>query len=552
MILENRNTEMKSLRFLTGRNVAWKELAKDCVCFANAQGGRILIGIEDGEYAPPPHQIVDRSQLERIQKRVGELTVNVRLAVRILQFGETGGEFLEIAVSRAESAASTSDGRYYLRVGDTCKPLVGDDIHRLMNERAAQPWETLTTLHVPHFQTDARLLRAFTEKIRESERVKPSVREKTNDELLSHYYLTIDGLLTNLGILCVGRREDRARLGAAPVIQFIKYDENGQKTRKIAWDDYSCSPMELVESVWNDIADFRELYEIPDGLWRSPVSAFDQRVVRELLVNALVHRPYTQRGDIFLNLYPDRLEIVNPGLLPLGVTPRNILHQSVRRNNELARVFHDLGLMEREGSGFDLMYEILASQGRAIPEVREAADRVEVIIGRRIIKPEIIGLMERMNTSFPLRQREKITLGILAQHEAMTASELAQALELTESKSVNNWLGRLPEWKVVLTTGRTKGARYHVNPEALRKLNYYPHTTLTRIEPHRLSALVLEDVQRYPGSSIGDIHERIGSEINRRLLRQVIEQLCQSGDIMKRGEKRWRAYWPGKESIDKP
>ncbi len=117
--------------------------------------------------------------------------------------------------------------------------------------------------------------------------------------------------------------------------------------------------MELIESVWNGIPDFRERYELPDGLYRQHVPAFDEVVVRELLVNAIVHRPYTQRGDIFLNLHPDRLEVVNPGLLPMGVTPQNILHASVRRNDQLARLFHDLKLMEREGSGFDKIFEIL-------------------------------------------------------------------------------------------------------------------------------------------------------------------------------------------------
>jgi ATP-dependent DNA helicase RecG len=107
--------------------------------------------------------------------------------------------------------------------------------------------------------------------------------------------------------------------------------------------------MQLIDGVWREIPDFRESYELPDGLFRQHIPVYDGRIVRELLVNALVHRPYTQRGDIYLNLRDDQFEIVNPGLLPLGVTPQNILHQSVRRNNELARVFHDLGLMEREG-----------------------------------------------------------------------------------------------------------------------------------------------------------------------------------------------------------
>ncbi len=45
---ENRNIEYKSIRFLKGKNTNWDELAKDCVCFANGQGGYIYIGIEDG------------------------------------------------------------------------------------------------------------------------------------------------------------------------------------------------------------------------------------------------------------------------------------------------------------------------------------------------------------------------------------------------------------------------------------------------------------------------------------------------------------------------
>ena len=65
------------------------------------------------------------------------------------------------------------------------------------------------------------------------------------------------------------------------------------------WDDYSLSPMEMIEAVWQEIPDFREHYELPSGLFRTTLPVYDEVVVRELLVNALVHRPYTQRGDIF-------------------------------------------------------------------------------------------------------------------------------------------------------------------------------------------------------------------------------------------------------------
>lgn len=545
MTSEGQNTDIKSLRVLTRRNPEWDELAKDCVAFANAQGGNLLIGIEEGAHEAPAGQAVTVALVDKVRRRIGELTVNVSIGVQRLRSEATGGEYLEISVPRSSSPASTTDGRYYLRVGDACKPLVGEEVQRLLNERSAQPWETMTTLAVPAGNTDPTLLGAFVDGIRASDRVKNSVKEKSDDELLDHYYLAINSQLTHLGILCVGHREDRARLGTAPVVQFIKYDADGRKVNKIAWDDHSYSSMALIDAVWEEVPDFRETYELPDGLFRQHLPVYDQRVVRELLVNALVHRPYTQRGDIYLNLHPDRLEIVNPGRLPLGITPQNILHQSVRRNNELARVFHDLKLMEREGSGYDLLYEVLLSQGRALPMIEEGVDHVKVVVQRRLMKPEVIDFLEKAERTHTLGQREKIALGLLAQHEAMTAGEIAVKLNLTDAVQVPRWIGRLLDWELILQTGRTKGTRYFVNPGILKDMAFPIHTNLTRIEPHRLDALVLEDIIRYPGSAIGDIHERIGAEIKRRQVKLALDRLCEKGSVIPEGEKRGRRYWPG-------
>jgi ATP-dependent DNA helicase RecG len=135
--------------------------------------------------------------------------------------------------------------------------------------------------------------------------VKSSVKEKADGELLDHYGLASGGVLTNLGVLLLGRAADRAKLGSAPIVQAIKYDERETKVAKWSWDDHRLSPVELVDAIWEEIPDFRESYELPDGMFCTKVPAFEEAVVRELLVHALVHRPYTQRGDIFLNVHPD-------------------------------------------------------------------------------------------------------------------------------------------------------------------------------------------------------------------------------------------------------
>lgn len=538
---ESHNLDRKSLRVLTVRNPDWDGLARDCVAFANAQGGHLFIGIEDGATEPPAGQQAAQ-YIERVRRRIGELTVNVTVAVETRRSETTGGEYLDVSVPRSAAPASTTDGRYYLRVSDESKPLVGEEVQRLLNERSAQPWETLTTLGIPRDHTDPDKVETFAARIRESDRVKESVKEKSDSELLDHYYLAIGDHLTNLGILCVGRREDRARLGTAPVVQFIKYDEAGRKVNKIAWDDHDRSPMELIEAVWQEVPDFRESYELPDGLFRQHLPIYDEVVVRELLVNALVHRPYTQRGDVYLNLHPDRLEIVNPGLLPLGVTPRNVLHQSVRRNNELARVFHDLKLMEREGSGYDRMYEILLSQGRPLPELREGSDRVAVTVYRRVIRPEVVDFLAKADQAFQLSQRERIVLGLILQTEAVTARDLAGILELSGTAQIGSWMGRLQQFGIVRQTGKTKGTRYYVDPKLLRDMDFSAVTTLSRIEPHRLEALVTEDLRRYPGSAIGQINQRIGSEIDRHYIKRVLNQLVDRGIVEGIGEKRGRKY----------
>ena len=122
-------------------------------------------------------------------------------------------------------------------------------------------------------------------------------------------------------------------------------------------DDNSLNPKEMLEYLMQNVSDWKDSYEVSDGLFRKQIPAYDMAVVRELIVNALVHRPYTTRGDVFINLTPEGMSIRNPGLLPLGVTPENILVKSVARNRHLAKIFYDLNLMEKEGSGYDLMFE---------------------------------------------------------------------------------------------------------------------------------------------------------------------------------------------------
>lgn len=518
-----------------------KELAKACVAFANAEGGTLHIGIADKEILPPSDQKVTEKQILKLSKEINGTTVNISVMPTKIT-ADNGGEFIELKILRSQSIAATSDGRYYLRVADSSKPLMPDDIARLLTEKTAHSWEEQISRNISAKVVDEEKKLQFLNDVRASERVKDFIKEKSDDEILEHYYFVKQNLLTNLGILWIGRREDRTTLQFSPVIQFIKKDELENKVNKIVWDDFLLNPKELIDAIWNEIPDWREFYELPDGIFRQQIPHYDERIIRELLANALVHRPYTQRGDIFINLFPDRLEIHNPGLLPLGVTPENILHKSVKRNEHLAKVFHDLKLMEREGSGFDLIYDVLLSSGKALPKVQEGDDRVVVTIYKRIINKSIIDFVRKADETFQLKQKERITLGLVAQNESLTAQEMIKLLELNDASELKYWLGKLVESGLIKTKGRTKGTEYFVESGLLRKLDFKGKTSLKGIESHRLKALILRDLDIYKVAGISEIHQRIGKEIPRRKIEYELKRMVENDEIVTEGEKKHRKY----------
>lgn len=542
-MIENSQVDKKSLRTLTKRNPDWDELAKDAVCFANAYGGRLLFGIEDDKSEPPIDQKVPEDIIPKLVKQIQGRTLNVSIIPKLIKH-ENGGEYLELLVQRtASTVACTSKGRYYMRVEDDCKPVLPDELTRLISDKSAFVWELQSYLKIPKSQFDEQKLQGFIEDIRKSSRVSSFVKEKNTEELLEYYFFTQGDYLTNLGVLWIGKREHRANLLYSPAVQYIKYDEDEQKVNKIVWDDYALNPKELIQDIWRNVPDWKEGIEISDGLFRKNVANYDEVVIRELLANAFVHRPYTIKGDIFINIFPDKLEIHNPGLFPLGVTSSNILHKSVQRNAHLAKVFYDLQLMEKEGSGYDKIYATLLSMGKPLPTPMESRDRVTVKIEKRIIKKEVIQFMEKANEEYHLRTKEIISLGLIAQNTSLTSIEFAKLLSLEEQNAIRDWLGRLTDLGLVKQRGKTKGMSYFVKPELLKRLDFKGQTDLKNIESHRLRALIIEDLKIYNLSSISEIHNRIGIEIPLRSLRSQIKTLLENKEINKTGERKGTRYF---------
>ena len=539
---ENSKFDKKSLKTVVGKTANFGELAKDCVAFANSNGGKLSIGIENEADLPESTQVIPDDLPEKIVKRINELTINVAVRPEVVT-AANGGQYIDLHVFPSQvSIASTTKGQYLVRDHDKSRVLLPDELSRLISDKPSYNWETKVSLNIHKSQADQKKLSDFVDDVHSSDRVSDFVKEKSEEELLAYYQMTDDaGYLTNLGVLWLGKPEHRARLLYSPIVQYIKYDENENKVDKKVWDDYRFNPKELIESIWNAVPEWKEFNEVSEGLWRKNIPAYDEKVVRELLCNAIVHRPYTTRGDIFVKLYPDHMTITNPGLLPIGVTVNNILQKTEKRNLHLAKVFYDLHLMEAEGTGYDLMYETLLTVGKNKPTVVEGEDYVEVSVSRNIITKDASRVCDYISDYYKISRKCFITLGIILQHKTISAIDLTSELQLVHGERLRTWVDALISNGIVETRGSGKGVKYSINPDFVAKSRVQFPTTLKTIEPYRLKALIKEDLKFHPESLLSEIAKRL-PDVEFSELEKMTREMAKNGEIKTSGGRRYRRY----------
>ena len=544
-MIENTLYDKKSLRTVIGKTADFDELAKDCVAFANAQGGIIEIGIENKEKLPPADQTFDGTLPVKVVNTISGLTNNVTLQANE-ETKSNGGKVIVLHIYRSLAIAMTSKGKIYIRIGDNSVPVTSsEDILRLAADKNSYSWEDAVT-QFDWQKADPEKLENFLSQIRDSDRVSDFVKSKETKELLDFFGMTDaeSDKMTNLGVLFVGQQTQRGRLSNAPVIQCIKYDEYGEKVNKWLWDDYRMNPKEMIDSIWETVPEWKESYEVPDGMRRKNIPAYDESVIREILCNALVHRPYTTRGDIFINIHPDRVEVVNPGQLPLGVTPENILHKTLKRNEHLTNLCFVLHMMEREGSGYDKMYEQQLLFGKSVPKVIEGDDFVKAVVERRIKDMDAYKVMQDVKKRFELKQKATICLGLIAQFGPVSGRQLVKMLELSGSDALRAWIRPLQENGLIESSeDNTKGKLYFISSD-MRKAT--AKKTAKQLQNEAIREAVINDFMVNRDSSLREVADRLSHLASYLIIRRHILKLEEEGIIKSHGQGRWiRFTWVG-------
>lgn len=543
---EDSNLDFKSLKKAIGQKSDVESLAETCVCFANAQGGKLVIGIENKESEPPANQKVNIEEMNKVVSRLRSLTDGVGLANPEIIKHNNGGEYFVINIlPSSRIIATTSSGKVFIRITDNCYAVKSEELTDLAAEKNAFQWELVVAQKVTIQQADAEQYNFFVNNIRKSNKVSDFIREKSDIEILEHYQLiSPEGFLTNLGILWLGTSAQRARLSYPITFQYLVYNEREEKIREKKYHFHQYNPMQLLLEIEKEAVELTYSSELSNGLFRDTIRNYPKEVIRELLINTIAHKRYTSSGDIFLEVYPDRIVFTNPGGLPLGISKDNILHERQRRNPHLIQTLHDLKLMEGEGSGYDLVYEKLSLDAKPFPEIESTFNKMAVTVQSGIIDDEALSVIDYINKHFQLTQKETITLGIVATRKKILATQLTIALQLNQEDKLKYWLGSLLDKNILISRGVKKGTEYLLNPDLFSqaKLNLTP--SLKTIEPHKLEALILEDLKYNGKSGMAAIKERL-SEVYPNDIQKLVYKMARKGIIEKEGADKNRVYFVG-------
>lgn len=540
---EDSNYDFKSLKKAIGAKSNLESLAETCVCFANAQGGTIVIGIEDKDSEPPLGQKVKVDEMNKVLARLRSLTDGVGLVNPEFVIHENGGEYFYFKVMPSTRLiATTSSGKVLVRISDNCYPVKSEELTDLAAEKNAFQWELTVVQKLTLSQADADQIVYFLDNIKRSDKVSDFIKQKNDAEILEHYQLlSPEGFLTNLGVLWLGTPAQRARLSYPVTFQYLVYNDREEKIREKKYHFHQFNPMQLLLEIEKEAVELTYSFELTSGLFREKVRNYPKEVIRELLINTIAHKRYTMSGDIFLEVYSDRIVFTNPGGLPLGISKDNILHERQRRNPHLIQTLHDLKLMEGEGSGYDLVYEKLSLDAKPFPVIESSFNKMIVTVESGIIDEEALSVIDYVNKHFQLTQKETITLGVVATVKKILSTQLSSNLQLNQEDKLKYWLGSLMDKSILMSRGVKKGTEYLLNPDLFSqaKLNLTP--SLKTIEPYKLDALIIEDLKHNGESKMADIQSRL-SEVYPEDIQKAVYRLVKSETLIPVGAYKNRTY----------
>jgi ATP-dependent DNA helicase RecG len=351
---ESQNIEYKS---------SWRDEYLKWVCgFANAQGGKIYIGMNDvATVVGLPDQ---KTLMEEIPNKIKNL-MGITAEVNLLQ--EDSKDYIEIVVT-PYSVPISLRGRYYYRSGSVKQELTGAALNEFLLKKAGQTWDNVVEEDASFNDIDEATIKKYLRKAEEAGRL-PDVDGLSTPELLDKLHLTKNGKLKRAAIVLFGK--DPGRFYPNTFVKIGKFDDDDFTIRFQEVEDGNI--IQVLEKVLRTL-DYKFLIKNISFVGMNRVETLEYPVpaLREMLLNALIHRNY-MGAPTQLRVYDNKLQLWNHGTLPVGITLDQLSksHSSFPRNPILAGACFLGGYIDSWGSGIMKIVNSCQAAGLPAPTLEE-------------------------------------------------------------------------------------------------------------------------------------------------------------------------------------
>ena len=367
MIEENQNIDYKRI---------WKDEYLQWICgFANAQGGKLLIGINDDK------TVAGLSNVSRLMEDIpNKIVTTLGIVCEVNLHEQDNLQYIEIVVEPSNMPIAYK-GEYHYRSGATKQQLKGVALQQFILKKMGHAWDDMPVENSSTDMIDRDAIEYFLRQGVFSKRLAPGALSYTTKKVLENLQLIDeDGKLNNAAVLLFGKKPQKHFVSS--VFRIGRFGKN--ESDLISQDTIEGNIIQMADRVVDVLKNKYLLSPIHyEGMVRVEPLEIPEDALREILYNAICHKQY-DGAHIQMRVYNDRITLWNPGGLPLGLTVNDLFaeHSSQPRNKLIANAFFKAGFVETWGRGINKVKDEFEKANLDLPQFEECQGGFMVTIKR--------------------------------------------------------------------------------------------------------------------------------------------------------------------------
>ncbi len=428
--------------------------------FSNGKGGIIILGLAETDGFLPVKDFNAPAMRDALAEACSKLTPVVRPDIEIMPFEGTEILVAEIPTIPITDRPCyiTARGLYngsFIRTGDGDRKLTHYEINRMIEEHRQPQWDAQPVPDASIEDLDPVLVEQF---ILRQKQLHPRIFSNLSEEnvLQNMRVIAKDGDIyrpTMAGLLALGTYPQKyfprlvATFAIYPDIQARKLSESKELRFTDNQTMVGAIPY-IVQDIVDAVRRNMRTGAVIEGAFRKDLPDYPIAAVREAIVNAMQHRDYSEEGQaspVHVAMYPDRLQITNPGGLYGNVTIETLgkAGNTATRNRFLSSILETTPL---PSGGF-----VVENRGSGIPTIKAELDEAEMFPAdiQSTLTHFSITFLQRRHTisetkNIPGEALEQAILDALEQQSSISTAEIIAASGLSRA-TVNNRLRKLVE-----------------------------------------------------------------------------------------------------------